>query len=133
MITANLENRKLRELGSTRTPFAIRGAGHNLNPDFSSTPGVQISMARFRDIVLNEEEGVVEIGAGLTWTEVYSYLVPRGLNVVGARCAGVGVGGSTLGGGKHSSVLQCTHSRLLNVISGAWQDILGRPISMVSQ
>jgi FAD/FMN-containing dehydrogenase len=40
-------------------------------------------MARFRDIILNEEEGTVEIGAGLTWTEVYSYLVPRGLNVVG--------------------------------------------------
>jgi hypothetical protein len=56
-------------------------------------------MARFRDIVLNEEEGTVEIGAGLTWTEVYSYLVPKGLNVVGGRVDGVGVGGFTLGGG----------------------------------
>ena len=57
-------------------------------------------MEHFRDIVLNEEEGTVEIGAGLTWTEVYAYLVPRGLNVVGGRIGGVGVGGFTLGGGK---------------------------------
>jgi len=89
----------IRELGFTRTPFAIKSSGHNANPGFSSTPGVQISMARFKDIILNEEEGTVEIGAGLTWTEVYSYLVPRGLNVVGGRVDGVGVGGFTLGGG----------------------------------
>ncbi|KAH8980666.1 FAD-binding domain-containing protein [Lactarius akahatsu] len=89
----------VRELGLTRTPFAIKGSGHNANPGFSSTPGVHISMARFRDIVLNEEEGTVEIGAGLTWTDVYSYLVPEGLNVVGGRMDGVGVSGFTLGGG----------------------------------
>ncbi|KAI9439635.1 FAD dependent oxidoreductase [Lactarius indigo] len=89
----------VRELGLTRTPFAIKCSGHTANPGFSSTPGVQISMARFRDIVLNEEEGTVEIGAGLTWTDVYSYLVPKGLNVVGGRIDGVGVSGFTLGGG----------------------------------
>jgi len=58
-------------------------------------------MARFRDIVLNEEEGTVEIGAGLTWTDVYSYLVPKGLSVAGGRIDGVGVSGLTLGGGRH--------------------------------
>ena len=63
-------------------------------------------MEHFRDIVLNEEEGTVEIGAGLTWKDVYSYLVPRGLNVVGGRIDGVGVGGFTLGGGKQSSILR---------------------------
>ena len=62
-------------------------------------------MTRFRDIVLNEEEGILEIGAGLTWTDVYSYLVPKGLNVVGGRINGVGVGGFILGGGRHSSSL----------------------------
>ena len=58
-------------------------------------------MSHFRDIVLNEEEGTVEIGAGLTWTNVYSYLVPKGLNVVGGRVDGVGVSGFILGGGRH--------------------------------
>ena len=34
---------------------------------------------------------------------MYSYLVPRGLNVVGGRLDGVGVGGFTLGGGQRYS------------------------------
>jgi FAD/FMN-containing dehydrogenase len=59
-------------------------------------------MARFKDIVLNEEEGTVEIGAGLTWTEVYAYLVPKCLTVVGGRINDVGVSGFTLGGGRHT-------------------------------
>ena len=62
-------------------------------------------MTRFRDIALNEEEGTVEIGAGVTWTDVYSYLLPKGLNVVGGRIDGVGVGGFILGGGRLSSSL----------------------------
>jgi len=88
----------LRELGSTRTPFAIKCSGHTANPGFSSTTGVQVSMTRFSDIAL-DEEGIVEIGAGLTWTDVYSYLIPKGINVVGGRINGVGVGGFILGGG----------------------------------
>jgi len=66
---------QLRELGITRTPFAIKCSGHNSNQGFSSTHGVQI------------------------WPEVYSYLVPKGLTVVGGRIENVGVSGFTLGGG----------------------------------
>jgi len=57
-------------------------------------------MTRFRDIVIHEDSMAVEIGAGLTWTDVYEYLVPKGLNVVGGRLNGVGVAGLTLGGGE---------------------------------
>jgi len=66
---------QLRELGITRTPFAIKCSGHNSNQGFSSTHGVQI------------------------WPEVYSYLVPKGLTVVGGRGGSIGVSGFTLGGG----------------------------------
>ena len=66
-------------------------------------------MARFREIVIHEDTGTVDIGAGLTWTEVYEYLVPKGLNVVGGRLNGVGVAGLTLGGGEHYSHLQLVH------------------------
>lgn len=89
----------LRHVASTRTPFAIKGGGHTLNPGFSSTPGVHISLARFTDIVIHEDSETVEIGAGLTWSDVYSYLVPKGINVVGGRLGPVGVSGFTLGGG----------------------------------
>jgi FAD/FMN-containing dehydrogenase len=56
-------------------------------------------MSRFRKIVIHEDSGTVEIGAGFSWTDVYEYLVPKGLNVVGGRLNGVGVAGLTLGSG----------------------------------
>ncbi|KAF8258459.1 hypothetical protein EI94DRAFT_1815307 [Lactarius quietus] len=89
----------LQQLASTHTPFAVKDGGHTLNPGFSSTRGVQISMARFNDIVIHEDSDTVEIGSGLTWMEVYSYIVPKGINVVGGRSGPVGVSGYTLGGG----------------------------------
>ncbi|KAI0298412.1 hypothetical protein B0F90DRAFT_1862245 [Multifurca ochricompacta] len=80
----------LQELALTRTPFAVKGGGHTTNPGFSSTWG---------DIIVHEDSDTVEIGTGLTWTDVYAHLVPRGINVIGSRLNGVGVAGFTLGGG----------------------------------
>ena len=85
-------------------PFAVKGGGHAINPGFSSTQGVHISMTRFNHIVISKDSRTVEVGAGLTWADVYAYLVPRGLNVVGGRINGVGVAGLTLGGGKCHSL-----------------------------
>ncbi|KAF8477759.1 hypothetical protein DFH94DRAFT_92260 [Russula ochroleuca] len=89
----------LQQLARVRVPFAVKGGGHTNNLGFSSTPGVHISMTRFNHIVINKDSRTVEVGAGLTWTDVYAYLVPKGLNVVGGRINGVGIAGLTLGGG----------------------------------
>ncbi|KAH9990398.1 FAD-binding domain-containing protein [Russula vinacea] len=86
-------------LGSTRTPFAVKGGGHATNPGFSSTTGVQISMSRFNETNVNSMSGTVEVGPGLIWDQVYTTLGPTGVNVVGGRIPGVGVAGLTLGGG----------------------------------
>ena len=71
-----------------------------MNPGFSSTPGVQISMTRFNETKVNSTCGTVEIGAGLTWGEVYDALNDTGVIVIGGRSIGVGVAGLTLGGGE---------------------------------
>ncbi|KAI0301459.1 FAD dependent oxidoreductase [Russula brevipes] len=84
---------------ANRVPFAVKGGGHATNLGFSSTPCVHISMARFKDIIIHQDLGLVEIGAGLNWTAVYSYIVPHGINVVGGRTNGIGVAGFSLGGG----------------------------------
>ncbi|KAI9430139.1 FAD-binding domain-containing protein [Lactarius psammicola] len=89
----------LRIIGSTRTPFAVKGGGHTANPGFSSTRGVQISLARFDKIRVDSTAGTVELGAGLTWDQVYAALDPIGVNVIGGRVRGIGVAGLTLGGG----------------------------------
>ena len=86
-------------LGSTRTPFAVKSGGHTYNPGFSSTPSVQIAMARFKDIKVDPAAATVEVGAGLTWDQVYAALEPYNATVVGGRTPGIGVAGLTLGGG----------------------------------
>ena len=92
-------------------PFAVKSGGHTNNPGFSSTSGVHISMTRFNDIVIHKDSQTVEIGAGLNWTDVYAYLVPKGLGVAGARSNGVGVGGFILGGGERYFPLGVIHRR----------------------
>jgi len=78
----------------------VKGGGHATNPKFSSTSGVQIALSRFNETKVNVASGTVEVGAGLTWDQVYAALEPAGVNVVGGRVPGVGVAGLTLGGGE---------------------------------
>ena len=99
-ILANFSSSQLCILGSTRTRFAVKGGGHTYNLGFSSTPGVQIAMARFKDIKVNPAAATVEVGAGLTWDQVYAALQPYNLTVAGGRTPGIGVAGLTLGGGE---------------------------------
>ncbi|KAH8987975.1 FAD-binding domain-containing protein [Lactarius hatsudake] len=89
----------LRILGSTRTPFAVKGGGHAFNPGFSSTTGVQISMTRFNSVELNNATCTFEAGSGVPWDQAFAALDSSGLNIVGGRKPTVGVAGLTLGGG----------------------------------
>lgn len=89
----------LNILGSTRTPFAVKGGGHASNPGFSSTTGVLIAMKRFSAVDYNASAQTATIGAGLIWDDVYAALAPHNVNVIGGRVTGVGVAGFTLGGG----------------------------------
>jgi len=121
---------QLQRISRARVPFAVKGGGHATNPGFSSTSGVHISMTRFNDIVIREDCRTVEVGAGLTWTDVYKYLVPKGLNVVGGRLNGVGVAGLTLGGGGCYSFSSSAHSPWKLKSICVWQDILGKQTNM---
>ncbi|CAE6485865.1 unnamed protein product [Rhizoctonia solani] len=96
----------LKIVANTSTPFGIRSGGHATNPGFSSTPGVQIALFKFSQVkyhpapvAADASVGTVDIGSGLVWDTVYAALEPYGVNVVGGRVTGVGVGGFTLGGG----------------------------------
>ncbi|KAF8182932.1 hypothetical protein BJ912DRAFT_562318 [Pholiota molesta] len=86
-------------LGRTRTPFAVKGGGHAMNPGFSSTPGVHISMYRFSEIQYNPTSDTADIGTGLICDDIYAALDPLGVTVLGGRVSGIGVAGFTLGGG----------------------------------
>ncbi|KAA1474561.1 FAD-binding domain-containing protein [Dentipellis sp. KUC8613] len=89
----------LRIVGQSRAPFGVKGGGHSPNPGFSSTTGIEISMARFSEVTYHESSQTVDVGPGLVWNEVYSALAPQNVSVVGGRIDGVGLAGFTLGGG----------------------------------
>jgi FAD/FMN-containing dehydrogenase len=57
-------------------------------------------MSRFNETKINLTSGTVDVGAGLTWDQVYETLSPTGVNVIGGRVPGIGVAGLTLGGGE---------------------------------
>lgn len=61
--------------------------------------GVLISMVRLNTLSLSSDQSVAQIGTGLRWEVVYSYLSPLNLTVPGGRYGNVGVGGLLLGGG----------------------------------
>ncbi|POS76643.1 hypothetical protein DHEL01_v204955 [Diaporthe helianthi] len=86
-------------IAQSQTPFALKSGGHTSNPGHSSTSGVHFSFARMKQVTLPEDKSTVELGMGLTWAEAYQGLSKEGVNVVGGRVSGPGVGGLTLGGG----------------------------------
>lgn len=80
--------------------FSVRGGGHLQNPGFTSNDGgVVISMKNFNSVTVSEDRSTANIGAGLTWSQVYRDLDAKGLGVTGGRVPEVGVPGLLLGGG----------------------------------
>ena len=80
-------------------------------------------MSRFNEINVDSMYGAVEVGAGLTWDQVYATLGQIGVNVVGGRVPGVGVAGLTLGGGEclPSSLSSISYSfRLFISVESIW-------------
>ena len=71
-----------------------------MNPGFSSTPGVQITLTRFNEVNYDASTETVEFGSGLVFNDVYNALAPFNRSVAGARMSGIGVGGFLLGGGE---------------------------------
>lgn len=56
-------------------------------------------MVQFKEKLYDADSQTVKIGAGLKWDEVYEYLAPYNVTVLGGRVLGVGVAGFILGGG----------------------------------
>ena len=90
----------LRIVTILQATFAVRGAGHNANPGFSSVgqQGIVINLGAMKQFTLNEDKSIASLGPGNTWDAVYGALGNFDLSVAGGRVAGVGVGGLLLGG-----------------------------------
>ncbi|KJZ71854.1 hypothetical protein HIM_08782 [Hirsutella minnesotensis 3608] len=93
----------LKVIADKRVPFAVSSSRHASNKGFSSTTGIQIDMKGFQQVNLDpSNKAFVDVGPGNVWDNVYASLEGSGVNVVGGRVTGVGVGGFITGGGGYS-------------------------------
>lgn len=89
-------------IGQKRIAFAVSSGRHASNKGFSTTQGIQIDMKGFQQVKLSSDKSYVDIGSGNIWDNVYQTLEGTGVNIVGGRVTGVGVGGFLTGGGGYS-------------------------------
>ena len=83
----------------TDTKFAIKGGGHNANAGFNNIQnGVTIDMQSLNDVELARGDGVIRVGAGALWQNVYDVAERRNRTVLGGRIGVVGAAGFLTGG-----------------------------------
>ena len=82
-----------------RCNFAVKGGGHAAFAGASSiNNGLTIDLENLNTMTVNSDKNVTAIGTGNRWIDVYEYLTPQNLSVVGGRVSDIGVSGLTLGG-----------------------------------
>ncbi|KXT15390.1 hypothetical protein AC579_2219 [Pseudocercospora musae] len=87
-------------LKDTQCRFAVKSGGHAAFAQASNVDdGVTILLKELHTLELDRNAGIVRVGTGNLWIDVYAYLTPKNLSVVGGRVTGIGVGGLILGGG----------------------------------
>ncbi len=80
--------------------LSVRSGGHNGLDFGTNNKGIVVDMSSFSQVsVIDKEQGIVRIGAGVHWGAAAEALAPYGLAVSAGDTASVGVGGLTLGGG----------------------------------
>ncbi|EJT72187.1 FAD binding domain-containing protein [Gaeumannomyces tritici R3-111a-1] len=90
----------MKVLAGNSDEFAIKSGGHNPNNRYASVKdGVLISTKKMNEVTIDRARGVVTVGPGNRWDDVFKGLEGSGLAVVGGRMGNVGVGGFLLGGG----------------------------------
>lgn len=89
-------------ISRTNATFAIRSGGHAVVANTSNVAdGVVIDLRLLNHVLYRPELGILDVGAGARWADVYRELdqYSSNLQVVGGRAGAVGVGGFLLGGG----------------------------------
>ena len=90
----------LKVVDFLQIPFAVRSGGHNPNSGFGNIDGtgILIDLAYVNQLSLSSSRSTVSVGPGSRWIDVYDFLDPWALSVIGTKEPGPGVGGSVLGG-----------------------------------
>ena len=79
-------------------PVAIKSGGHCMEGFSCNDGGMVINLSGLNTIEWIDKNNV-KVGPGCTLSSIYDAILPKGKILPGGSCAGVGVGGLTLGGG----------------------------------
>lgn len=84
-----------------KVKFAVRAGSHVpvTGEEPSVDPGVLVVMAALKTLELCDDTKVLSVGAGNEWQNVYEYLDPHGLTVVGGHDGQMGISETLQGGG----------------------------------
>lgn len=79
-------------------PVAIKSGGHCMEGFSGNNNGLVINLSAMKNITWLGNDKVM-VNPGCTLSELYDALLPKKKIIPGGSCAGVGIGGLTLGGG----------------------------------
>ncbi|MES2697918.1 MAG: FAD-binding oxidoreductase [Verrucomicrobiota bacterium] len=102
--------------------LTAKSGGHSAAGYCLNTNGVVLDLRRFNKTQLDPATGILTLGAGCRWRQVYDFLETgeSGLIPVGGGCPGVGVGGFLLGGGysflSRSYGLGCDNMKSVTIV-----------------
>ncbi|OTA07334.1 hypothetical protein A9Z42_0082590 [Trichoderma parareesei] len=77
----------------TNCKFAVKSGGHAAFAGASNVEsGVTIDLIHLNQLALSADKTQASIGAGNMWYDVYAYLQPENVTVIGGRVSAIGVG-----------------------------------------
>jgi len=89
----------MKIITKNKTKFSVKSGGHAAMAGASNNDGgVAIDLVGLNEIQVSQDKKTVAYGTGNRWVQIYSYLDPLGISVLGGRVADIGTGGLTLGG-----------------------------------
>ena len=84
--------------GQNGLPIAIKSGGHCMEGFSCNDGGMVINLSLLNKIEWMDAN-TIKVGPGCTLSNIYDAILPKGKILPGGSCAGVGIGGLTLGGG----------------------------------
>ncbi len=79
-------------------PVAVKSGGHCMEGFSCNDGGMVINLSELNSIEWTGNSNIT-LGPGCTLSEIYDAILPKGKILPGGSCAGVAIGGLTLGGG----------------------------------